>query len=62
MDGKPAIEIDDTDLGPFTDADPAWLRAQVLPALEEYDRDPSTGTPMEDVFRELKAELRARIR
>lgn len=61
MDGKPAIEIDDTDLGPFADADPAWLRAQVLPALEEYDSDPSTGTPMEEVFRTLEAELRSRL-
>ncbi len=61
MDGKPAIEIDDTDLGPFADADLAWLRAQVLPALEEYDRDPSTGTPMEEVFRTLEAELRSRL-
>lgn len=61
MDGKPAIEIDDTDLGPFAGADPAWLRAQVLPAIEESERDPSSLKDMEDVFRELKAELLARM-
>ncbi|MBJ7414028.1 MAG: hypothetical protein JHC88_00935 [Niveispirillum sp.] len=61
MDGKPAIEIDDTDLGPFADADPAWLRAQVLPALEEYDRDPSTGVELSEAFRRVRAMLRDRV-
>ena len=62
MEGKPATNMEEDDLGPFADADPAWLRAQILPALEEYDRDPSTGVPMERVFEELKAMLRARMR
>ncbi len=33
MDGTPATDIDDTDLGPFADADPAWLGAQILSAM-----------------------------
>lgn len=61
MDGKLVIDQDDTELGPNADVDPTWLRAQVMPALEEYDRDPSTGVPMERVFEELKAKLRARM-
>lgn len=61
MDGKPAIETDDADLGPFANADPAWLRAQILPAIEESESDPSSLKEMEDVFRELKAELLARM-
>lgn len=60
MDGKPAIDIDDTDLGPFADADPAWLRARILPALAEYDRDPSTGVELSEAFKRVQAALRNR--
>lgn len=60
MDGKPAINTDDTDLGPFADADPAWLRTQILPARERYMRNPSSGVPMDEAFRRVRAMLRAR--
>lgn len=62
MDGKPAIDMDDTDLGPFADADPEWLRAQILPSIEESQRDPSSLKDMDDVFRELTVELLVRAR
>lgn len=60
MDGKPAIDTDDSDLGPFADADPEWLRAQILPVRERYQRDPSSLVPMDEAFRRVRAVLRAR--
>ena len=35
----------------------AWLRQEVLPAIEEYDADPSTGIPAEEFFEKLLDEL-----
>jgi len=33
----------------------AWLRAEVQPAIEEMDRDPSSLIPAEEVFEKLRA-------
>ncbi|MFV3128729.1 hypothetical protein [Niveispirillum sp. KHB5.9] len=60
MDGKPATDMDEDDPGPFADADPAWLRAQILPVRDRYERDPSSLVPMDEAFRRVRAMLRAR--
>lgn len=60
MDGKLVMEIEQAELGPFADADPEWLRRQILPARDRYERDPSSLSDMEDVFRRLKDELLGR--
>lgn len=62
MDGKLVADMEDEDFDPFADADPAWLRAQILPALEEYDRNPSTGVELSEAFRRVRAMLRDRVR
>ncbi len=62
MDGKPATDMEVEDLGPFADADPAWLRAQILPVRERYERDPSSLVPMEEAFRRVRDVLRDRAR
>ncbi len=37
-----------------------WLRAEVVPALEEYLEDPSQGIPIDQVFDGLEERYRAR--
>lgn len=59
MDGKLVADMEDEDFDPFADADPAWLRAQILPARERYERDPSSGVEMSEAFRRVRAKLRA---
>lgn len=36
-----------------------WLKAEVLPALAEYDADPSTGVDLHEAFRRLRHRRRS---
>lgn len=36
-----------------------WLREQVLPAIEEWEKDPSLAIPMEEAFAWLDAQMDA---
>lgn len=38
-----------------------WVKEEVLPAIEEYERDPSTARPADEVFGEILEELRAEV-
>lgn len=52
-------------LGMFQDHDAAierWLREEVLPTLEDHERDPSRARPAEEVFDRIEADLLARIK
>lgn len=50
-EGLRAMQEDDADME-------EWLLGEVLPAIREYEADPSSARPADEVFEEILGELR----
>jgi len=48
-------------LGPSEAEIETWLREEVLPVVDEMDRDPSRAIPAAQVFAELRARYQRRV-